>query len=40
MEPLFDWMQSWLDLEENMLKKTKIKAFNKNHPLKILSEYN
>ena len=33
MEPLFDWMQSWLDVEidENQ-------TFNKNHPLKILSE--
>ena len=33
MEPLFDWMQSWLDVEidENQ-------TFNKNHPLKMLSE--
>ena len=39
MEPLFDWMQSWSDLEENILKQTKNKVCNKNHPLEILSEY-
>ena len=39
MEPLFDWMQSWSDLEENILKQTKNKVCYKNHPLEILSEY-